>query len=515
MFQQCYFSTTRYCRAIPFLIVLAHLAPEAIAGQFPNAKAQISEQAAYSAEQPAKLSAKLLAQGIVVGDKPQLEIAVLNFENKPVAVKRDLECDISVHFASGKSITQSAWIKKGQASVQTDFLANETGYASILVRPKEEGIRSDRIELIVRPAQKSNKKSRPPTGSIDRANRPIYAFSFINRDDPTDARLRPVGFGLGREPLNLVPTAMNGGPGTSTSPTLHISLSDPNGIYHANGIDAAVISAVFESPDLSPAPADIHIWFKWTNGLLSPPQPLQIKKGTFSATTQLTCPSPAEVHLSFVNSSPAYQAEGDTDVILHFVPMGAALVGPQKLSVVDNTPVMLVFYDANQNPVAPGKNWPVTLRSTQSKLHFTPANFEVQAGSPSGSAMLFPVSWGSDTVEAVVANYTIKPLPLVITGWMILGLCLGGGLAGGLAAYNKFKGSWIWRIFLGILGGAVLCWLYVYLALPNVEANIAHNTLSVFFVALLGGYGGTSILDFAAKKFGWITTSSSRGAGQS
>jgi hypothetical protein len=98
---------------------------------------------------------------------------------------------------------------------------------------------------------------------------------------------------------------------------------------------------------------------------------------------------------------------------------------------------------------------------------------------------------------------------------MILGLCLGGGLAGGLAAYNKFKGSWIWRIFLGILGGAVLCWLYVYLALPNVEANIAHNTLSVFFVALLGGYGGTSILDFAAKKFGWITTSSSRGAGQS
>jgi hypothetical protein len=230
MFQQCYFSTRRYCRAIPFLIVLMYLAPEAIARQFPNAKAQISEQAAYSAEQPAKLRAKLLAQGIVVGDKPQLEIAVLNFENQPVTVKRDLECDISVHFASGKSITQSAWIKKGQASVQTDFLANETGFASILVRPKDEGIRSDRIELIVRPAEKSNKKSRPPTGSIDRANRPIYAFSFINRRDPMDARLRPVLFGLGREPLNPVPTAINGDPGTSASPTLHISLSDPNGI---------------------------------------------------------------------------------------------------------------------------------------------------------------------------------------------------------------------------------------------------------------------------------------------
>jgi hypothetical protein len=286
---------------------------------------------------------------------------------------------------------------------------------------------------------------------------------------------------------------------------LHISLSDPGGTYHANGTDAAVITVVFESPDSSPAPVDIHIWFKWTNGSLNPPQPLQIKKGTFSATTQLNSSSPAEIRLTFVNSSPAYQAQGDTDVVLHFVPMGAALIGPQQLSVVDNTPVMLVFYDGNQNPVAPGKNWSVTLRSTQSKLHFTPASFEVQAASPSGSTLLFPVSWGSDTVEAVVANYSIKPLTLVITGWMILGLCLAGGVAGGLAAYNKLKGSWMWRIFLGILGGGILCWLYVYLALPNVEANIAHNTFSVFFVALLGGYGGISVLDFAAKKLGWMT----------
>lgn len=75
-------------------------------------------------------------------------------------------------------------------------------------------------------------------------------------------------------------------------------------------------------------------------------------------------------------------------------------------------------------------------------------------------------------------------------------------MAGGLAAYNKFKGSWLWRIFLGILGGAVLCWLYLYLALPNVDAGIAHNTVSVFFVALIGGYMRTTVLDFAATKLG-------------
>jgi hypothetical protein len=73
---------------------------------------------------------------------------------------------------------------------------------------------------------------------------------------------------------------------------------------------------------------------------------------------------------------------------------------------------------------------------------------------------------------------------------MVLGLCFGGGLAGGLAAYDKFKGSWWWGIFLGILGGAILTWLYLYLALPSVSLAIAHNTFSVFFVAVLGGYLG-------------------------
>ena len=55
--------------------------------------------------------------------------------------------------------------------------------------------------------------------------------------------------------------------------------------------------------------------------------------------------------------------------------------------------------------------------------------------------MLFPVSWGSDTIQAFVANYTVQPLATVLTGWMILALYLAGGVAGGLAAYNKLKGS--------------------------------------------------------------------------
>jgi uncharacterized membrane protein YeaQ/YmgE (transglycosylase-associated protein family) len=163
---------------------------------------------------------------------------------------------------------------------------------------------------------------------------------------------------------------------------------------------------------------------------------------------------------------------------------------------------MVVFFDAQQHPISPGRTWQVTLRSKQSRLHFNPQSFEVQPTSPTGSAVLFPVGLGTDAIDAVVAGYTLEPLAIVITGWLVLGLCLAGGIAGGLAAYDKFKGSLLWRIFLGILGGAVICWLYVFLGLPNINVNIAHNTFSVFFVALIGGYMGTTALDFAAKRFG-------------
>lgn len=173
----------------------------------------------------------------------------------------------------------------------------------------------------------------------------------------------------------------------------------------------------------------------------------------------------------------------------------------------------------------------MTLHCKQSKLHFAPATFEVQGNSPTGSPALFPVAWGSDTVEALLANYSPQPLSVVITGWMVLGLCLGGGLADGLAAYDKFKGSWLWRIFVGILGGAILTWLYVYRFVQGPcgggelgealdgrvgEARVPRASererghcpqyVQRVFVAVLGGYLGTTVLDFAAKQLGWRTT---------
>jgi hypothetical protein len=487
------------------MLATACLSSGAVLAQIPKEyKAQINRQVALTAAQPAKISARLLVPEIQVGSRSQIEITILNGENEPLAAREDWPCEVAIQFPSGKSVTETAWIKKGSTSGQFEFVPAEAGLVSLYVRPPQSSVRPYKIEAIVRPAQKSPKRTRSgPTGAaLHRRDEETPAYFYADRNGP--ARLVLASLTADADPPGSGQSPRGNADGTPDAPVLHISISDLGGSYRANGKDAAVISASYESSDFSPAPTDIHLWFHWANGGSLNPQPLLIAKGKTSGTTELTSLSPTDVHVNFVSSTPAYRVEGDSEFTVHFVPPVVALVGPEKLSVVDNTPVMIVFLNANNEPVPPGRNWPVTLHCKQSKLHFAPATFEVQGSSPTGSAALFPVSWGSDTVEALLANYSPPPLSLVITGWMVLGLCLGGGLAGGLAAYDKFKGSWLWRIFLGILGGAILTWLYVYLALPNVSAGIAHNTFSVFFVAVLGGYLGTGVLDLAAKRLGWI-----------
>lgn len=491
------------------LVLLVHVAlvgvvAQASTAQLPTqAREQINRQAAYIAEQPVKISAKLLTPSAVVGSKLRGEVTVLNADNVPITAKEDWPCEMTIRYATGESASETVVIKKGHSSAPFEFPAKGPGLVTITARPLAKAVRSDRIDAIAQPAEKTDKKkvARRKVSSL----RPL-------RENPA---AEPAGIGVGMVRLQMARFAVPAqGPGPTpttdthdaspqTAPVLHISLNDPNGNYRANGIDAAVISVLYESPNQAPAPAEIHVWFHWTAGVLDA-QPVRIAKGSFSVAAQLTSKWPGDVKLNFVNSWPAYKAEGDTDCTIHFVPPGAALVGPEKLSVVDSTPIMVVFYNADKTPVAPGRNWPVTLRSTQSKVQFTLPSFEVQAASPVGSTQVFPVSWGSDTVEAVIEDYTLQPLRIIISVWLVLGLCLIGGALGGVGAYLQSKDSWIRRIFFGVVGGALLCWLYVYLGLPYLKVNIAHNTFSVLFVGIIGGYAGAKILDAAVKQIPWL-----------
>ena len=197
MFQKSYSTKSGSFSAFLIILVVAHLVAIAVARQLPNqARAQISQQAAFVTTQPAKVTVKMITQEIIVGNKSQVEIILLNADNQPVAAKDDSRCEVSVRFASGKSSSQIVWIKKGQTSAQFDFPAEETGLASILVRPLLEGVRSDKVQVIVRPASKSIRKKRMPHGASSLSAPRDYPNVFQKGIDEVHAQFRTASLGL-------------------------------------------------------------------------------------------------------------------------------------------------------------------------------------------------------------------------------------------------------------------------------------------------------------------------------
>lgn len=466
---------------------------------------QVRQQSMDFASQPARVSVKALTQGTKVGETSRLEITLMTPNDEPIAAKEDQALEVSLTSPSGKVSTKDLTIKKGQSSAPFEFLANEHGLTSVTVRSKAGGIRPDKTDVLTVPTAGPK---RPGKIAKTKSSSKLFALPngfdslvrVMGTADSRSARFQLAGFS---SPTILRPKALiqqNDSAQSNNSPEIHIQVNDTGSDFFANGKNAAVISAYFESPNGTPAPRDIHIWFTWTNGQLDP-RPLRIAKGEFSGEAHLTSHWPATVHVRFVSISPSYDVKGDKEFDLRFVPPGFAIVGPERLSVVDSEPIMVVFSNEQGVPIVTGADWKVTLHSTQSKLRFVPGLVEVKNDSALGATSLFPLSVGHDKIEAIVPDYQPKPLEIVITGWFVLFTCIVGGLAGGLAAYGTLHGSFWWRLFFGVLGGLILSWLYIYLALPKVDINVAHNPFSVMFVSIIGGYLGITVLDFAAGQF--------------
>lgn len=487
-------------------ILAALAAGPAMAQLSPQAEAQLEQKVASLASQPTRITLNPISQGVAAGQKFQVQVTLLSADSKPVSADRDRKVDVELQMPSGTRTTQSLVIPKGQTSTLLEFSADKPGLVSVTARPTTAGIRPAKTDVLIVPPSHAKGKGvhKKPTSQLFRSRQ--HRENQIAELADTEGSIQLARFELPKQGRDSggIPERT---PSDPQPAQLYISIDNAGSDYVANGSDAAKISAYFESPDGTPAPQNIDIWFTLSRGALDP-RPLQIPKGSYSGVTRLTSKWPGSVHVNFVSSNPPYQASGSTDFDVQFVPLGAVLAGPDKLSVIDNVLVWVVFVN-DRGPIAPGKDWQVTLRSSQSKLAFIPINFSVKADSAFGSALLFPRSVGSDTIEAVVPDYELQPLKVTITWKFVLALCLAGGILGGIAAYEQFKGSWFWRIFLGLLGGAVLSWLYVFLALPltiegKILGNIAHNTISVFFVSVVGGYMGIRALGFVGKKLGWL-----------
>jgi hypothetical protein len=267
-----------------------------------------------------------------------------------------LAVGVKVQMPSGQTTTQTLVIPKGQSSSDIQILSKERGITSVWASPASTSIRPAKTDVFVFSPKQWGQKTA--------AAKPNKSSSYIA---PDPRGIRPVRFVLaapGQAPG--VPPEMPAP--NDNSPRVHLSIDNAGSDYIANGSDAAVISAYFESPDGSAAPRNIDLWLSYTRGSLEPGV-LQIPKGSYAGSTRLTSNWPGDVRITFVSSNPGYPVEGSTQFDVPFVPLGVILAGPDKLSVIDDAPVLVVFVN-DRGPIAPGRDWPVTLHTSESKLLF-------------------------------------------------------------------------------------------------------------------------------------------------
>lgn len=465
---------------------------------------RIREMAQSLASQPSRIVLKPAAQGVPVGQTSQMEVTLVDADSKPVTAREDETIAVQVKSPSGRTTNANVVIPKGQSSVALPVSTDAAGLATVSAQPTKTAIRPGNVSVLFVP---SAKKAAAPTKAGKKSSSNLLPVTIPSQDrltpDNTDGVIELAALVA---PLYGRTAAQLGPVNATASPQIYISVDDVDTNYIANGSDRFQISAYFESPYNSAAPQNIDLWFENDRGSLNPNH-LTIAKGAYTGTTNLTSTWPCDVNVRFDSSTPTYQVLGKTQFKVKFVPLNVLIVGPAQFSVIDDPMINVLFVDDN-GPVPPGREWTVELGAMHSRLNFNPTTVKFDGDAAFESVVLSPKSVGADSIQMITTGYKPVPLDIMITWKAILAICLAGGIIGGLAAYEQLKGSLVLRVFFGVLGGALLSWVYVFLALPvlaegNTIGNIAHNTISAFFISLIGGYLGIRVLDLIAHRFGW------------
>lgn len=466
-------------------------------------QAPMQAQAQRAAQGPMKLDVRPLVHVAHAGDKVSVEVRMLDANNQPAAWNRQCQVDVNVRGPSGKAQEYGVTLPSGQSVARLTIDAPEVGLLRISAREKNATLLPAGNSLLVNnrpaPAKKKRRVKRsalpltPAAGSV----RILTVAARVSGPGELLAMLTPGRPGLSGAPQTPPPSA----------PELLLTNSTGKDEVLADGKDAARIQVYYMDPQGAAAASDIQIWLTWSNGKLDP-QPLVIKKDGAFAEAEWTSFSPVNATVSLVTSAPKLAVNGPRGLQVSFVPpirgIGAACPNPLKLSLIDSEPVLAQFFDPDGRAIQTSKPRQITFTSSNPSLHVEPASFDVPTNGSGATIFLLPTWSGKSKLDIWTPGYDHQTLEVEVTMWFVLVLCLAGGIIGGIAARDALKGTVAWRVFVGIVGGIVLVWLCVFAVLPQTHSLIAHNLVSVFVVAVVGGFGGTRVLDFAGKKLGYL-----------
>ena len=454
----------------------------------PQYRAVPSRQAAT------KLAIRSVPEALALGDTASLEVTLLNQQNNPVAATHMTAVVVDCVNPNTKAVTYlGIEIAAGQTQGKTAVQPDAAGLWTLKAHDKESRLLDASNYLLVRPASPSPKRkrayleTRPP--APPRSRQPLLLVSYWTA--PPGPEFEPQAGG----------GAAHAQPSGRGKLLLVASTRDIGG-FLADGKDSADFHAFYEGGG-NGAPTDIYVYLRWSNGTLTP-TPLVIRKGAQSGDASLVSTTPLTATVSFANSTPPYDVDGDSSFTVRFVQpiSGIALVGPERLSLVDNQPLVARFLDQNHVPVQTDIERSVTFTSKTANLHLSPDKQTAKPGSSDAQTVLIPLSIGTAEIEAYIPGYQAVSYKLHVSATAVIVLWMVGGFLGAVCAYGKLKGSMLWRTITGLVAAGLVSWAWVYGALPQIDSQLAHNTLNVLFVSVIGGYCGIAVLDFFAKRLG-------------
>ncbi|HEV2386109.1 MAG TPA: hypothetical protein VGS20_02530 [Candidatus Acidoferrales bacterium] len=460
--------------------------------------APMAAQAMRAAARPMKLDIRPASRAARVGDRVSVEIVLLGADNQKASWNRESLIVVEATGPTGKRQQYKVEIRPGQSSVQFAMQASEAGLYKLRARDTNNTLMPGGNAVLVSrpPAARQHARARRRSSSYAPAQegRLLAVAARIGEPSPTT---QAPGGGQG-------PAAPAGG---AAAAELMVTNSSGKDDILADGKDFARIQVYYVDPQGGPAPADIKIWMHWLHGNFAP-QPMIIHRGDSSAEGHWTSLTAVADTLSIALSAPSYPVAGDRDLEVSFVPaiygIAPAAPNPLKLSLVDCEPLTAQFFDQQGRTVQTSKSRSVTFISSNPRLNVDPGSVDVAPGHSAATIFLLPTWSGTSKLDVWTPGYDHQSIVVQVTMGLVLLLCLSGGVIGGIAAKETLKGTLVGRIFVGILGAIVLVWICVYAVLPRTHSIIAHNLVSVFVVGIVGGYGGTQVLDFAGKKLGWL-----------
>jgi hypothetical protein len=462
---------------------LIALASIPLAGQF-------SREAKKALGGALKVSVKPPPQGGRPGAPVELGVQLQNGKSEPAAMSKDTQIEIQLLGSSGQVVQKgSCGIRAGVTDVKCLVQGPAAGLYKIRAVSDNRELLEGSGYILIRTAVAGKKK-------VENAAASPFRLAAYQKPAKTSPEIQPASncsATQSRSKATVILTINEGG--------------EAGGAFRAS-LESATIQAFFQADDGGTAPGNILVWLSPDHGELDH-EPLVIPKCSISGEAQLSSKYPVHATIIYKVVPATYAVEAPAALHASFlqpiVGIGIVPGGTQTLSLIDRGPIVAQFFDVNGAAIPTDSDRTVTFVPDNSFITTKQQSVTLKAGDLSAVTEIVPFWLGQGSIF-VTADRLKSPDPphhVEVIGFMVIAICLLGGLTGGLVLFLVSGGSIYSRLVVGVAAGIVLSWAYVFGLLPKVDGVIAHNSISVFVVSILGGYLGIKAFDLILKQFGW------------